>query len=130
MTSPAQPRRPQTKCLRGASILFALFAGFPAIVGMSGVGAANAADEQHTVRYELSGNSPVAEYISYETDTGQYQEANVRLPWSKQFTAFPAEVFVISAEGPGSITCTILIDGNVVSHATATGQPARTACSH
>jgi hypothetical protein len=130
MTSPVRPKPPLTKHLRGASILFAVCAGFAAIVGTCGVSSANTADEQHTARYELSGNSPVAEYISYQTDTGQYQEANVRLPWSKQFTTFPTEVFVISAEGPGSITCTILIDGNVVSHATATGQPARTACSH
>jgi hypothetical protein len=54
----------------------------------------------------------------------------VRLSWSKRFPAFPVEVFVISAKRPGSIACTILIDGNVVGNQTATGQPARAACSH
>jgi len=39
-------------------------------------------------------------------------------------------VYVISAQSPGSITCKILIDGNVVSEATASGAPARTVCSH
>jgi hypothetical protein len=37
---------------------------------------------------------------------------------------------VISAQGPGSITCTIRINGNVVNQATASGAPARTVCSN
>jgi hypothetical protein len=36
----------------------------------------------------------------------------------------------MSAQGPGPITCRILINGNVVSQATANGQPARTVCTH
>jgi hypothetical protein len=54
----------------------------------------------------------------------------VPLPWTTQFTVVGNKVFVISAQSPGSITCKILIDGNVVSQATANGAPARTACSH
>lgn len=127
MTSPVPPR---TTHLRSVSIPFAVFVGSATIVGLCGVGMANAVPQPQTARYELSGSSPVAEYLSYQTDTGQHQEVNVRLPWSKQFTAFGGEVFVISAQAPGSVTCAILIDGNVVSHATATGQPARTVCSH
>jgi hypothetical protein len=54
----------------------------------------------------------------------------VPLPWQTQFNAPVGEVFVISAQSPGSITCTILLDGKVVSQATANGAPARTVCSH
>ena len=53
------------------------------------------------------------------------------LPWTTQFSVTPGNpVLVISAQGAGSITCTILIDGNVVSQATANGAPARTVCTH
>lgn len=82
------------------------------------------------VTYQLSGSAPVADYISYQTDAGQSQQAQVPLPWKTQFTAFSTQVYVMSAQGPGSITCTILIDGKVVSQATANGAPARTVCSH
>jgi hypothetical protein len=85
------------------------------------------------VTYQLSGSAPVADYISYQTDTGQTgqtQQAHVPLPWQTQFTVTGSKVFVLSAQSPGSITCTILIDGKVVSQATANGAPARTVCSH
>ena len=52
------------------------------------------------------------------------------LPWKTQFNVVGNKVFVISAQSPGSITCTILLDGQVVSQATANGAPARTVCSH
>jgi hypothetical protein len=100
-----------------------------ATMGLAG-GVASAKSEFPQVTYQLSGSSPVAEYISFQTDTGQYQQANVKLPWSTQFTAFGGEVYVISAQSPGSVTCTILVDQKVVSQATAHGQPARTVCSH
>ena len=51
------------------------------------------------------------------------------LPWTTQFNVVGNKVFVISAQSPGSITCTILVDGKVVSQATASGAPARTVCS-
>ncbi|WP_232070795.1 MmpS family transport accessory protein [Mycobacterium lacus] len=51
------------------------------------------------------------------------------MPWSTQFTGFSGQVFVLSAQGQGTMTCRILINGNVVKDATATGTPARTACS-
>ena len=92
-------------------------------------GVANAGDFPQ-VRYEVSGPG-VAEEISYQTDTGQQRAMNARLPWSTEFTGFGGEVFVISAQGPGPITCKILMDGNVVSDATASvGAPARTVCTH
>jgi hypothetical protein len=114
-----------TKHLRGPSMLFAIGVG---LANMSGV--ANAAKDFPTVRYEVSGPA-VAEFIYYQTDTGQQRAVNAKLPWSTEFTAFGGEVLVLSAQGPGPLTCKILMDGNVVSNATATvGTPARTVCSH
>jgi hypothetical protein len=91
---------------------------------------ANATGSQSQVTYQLSGSAPVADYISYQTDSGQTQQANVPLPWTTQFNVVGTKVYVISAQSPGSITCTILLDGKVVSQATANGAPARTVCSH
>jgi len=118
-----------TSHLRGPSILFAIGIGFANMCGGTVAGMANATDNPQ-VRYEVSGPG-VAQYISYQTDTGQQHAVNATLPWSTQFTAFGGQVFVISAQGPGPISCKILVDGNVVSDATATvGTPARTVCTH
>lgn len=116
------------KRFAGTSVMVAALTTFAATVGIGGT--ANAGDDIQKVRYQVTGSFPAADYISYQTDAEQRHEASVKLPWSTQFTAFGGEVFVISAQGPGSITCTITINGNVVSNETATGQPARTACTH
>ena len=118
-----------TSHLKGPSVLFAIGIGFANMCGGAVAGVANAKDFP-TARYEVSGPG-VAEYISYQTDTGQLRAVNAKLPWSTEFTSFGGQVFVISAQGPGPITCKILLDGNVVSTATATtGTTARTVCSH
>jgi hypothetical protein len=126
MTSQSPTRARIERCAATPVLLTAFVT---AAVGLAG-GVANAKSDFPQVTYQLSGSSPVAEYISFQTDTGQQQQANVKLPWSTQFTAFGGEVFVISAQSPGSVTCTILLDQTVVSQATANGQPARTVCSH
>jgi Mycobacterium membrane protein len=113
------------KHLSGPSILFAVCIGFAATCGV-----ANATGDLPQVRYEVTGSSPVAEYISYQTDTGQQHATNVSLPWSTQFTAFGGQVFVLSAQGQGSISCRILIDGNSVNDAKSAGTPGRAVCSH
>jgi Mycobacterium membrane protein len=97
-----------------------------AAVGLSGPAQA---DPPTQVTYQLSGAAPVADYISYELAAGQTQQAHVPLPWKTQFGVVGSRVLVISAQGAGSITCTILLDGKVVNQATATGAPARTVCS-
>jgi hypothetical protein len=110
------------------SIFVAALTLFAATIGLGG---AAHAGPQTQVTYQLSGSAPVADYISYETDNdAQLQQAHVPLPWTTQFNVLENKVFVISAQSPGSITCKILIDGNVVSQATANGAPARTVCSH
>jgi len=109
--------------LSGSSILFAIGIGFAATCGK-----ANASDFPQ-VRYEVSG-SGVAETITYQLDTGQKHIVNVPLPWSTQFTSFGGQVFVLSAEGQGTISCNIVVDGNSVFKATAAGTPGRVVCSH
>jgi hypothetical protein len=114
-----------------SKLSFTVFTAIATAVGMCGVANATGAESQLT--YQLSGSAPVADYISYQTDSGQsgqVQQAHVPLPWTTQLTFTGSKVFVISAQSPGSITCTILIDGNVVSQATANGAPARTVCAH
>ncbi|TAM62734.1 MAG: hypothetical protein EPN51_28980 [Mycobacterium sp.] len=114
-----------TKHLTGPSILLAAGLGFA-----NACGVANALPQLPQVRYEVNGPA-VAEFIYYETDTGQLHQVNAPLPWSTEFTGFGGEVFTLSAQGPGPISCKIFVDGNVVSAATATvGVPARTVCTH
>jgi hypothetical protein len=124
--SSTTPRRVEHRS--GASIICAALTAFATTMGICGV--ANATGSQSQVTYQLSGSAPVADYISYQTESGQTQQANVPLPWTTQFNVVGTKVYVISAQSPGSITCTILLDGNVVSQATANGAPARTVCSH
>ncbi|OMC44043.1 hypothetical protein A5745_22165 [Mycobacterium sp. IS-2888] len=114
-----------TKHLRGPTLVFAIGIGVA-----NACGVANAIPQNPKVQYEVSGPG-VAQYISYQTDAGQQRQVNAPLPWSTQFTAFGGQVFVISAQGPGPLTCRILLDGNEVSKATATvGSPTRTLCTH
>jgi hypothetical protein len=114
-----------TSHLCGASMVLAIGIGLA-----NACGVANALPENPKVTYEVSGPA-VAEYISYQSDNGQQHAVNAKLPWSTRFTGFGGQVFALSAQGPGPISCKILLDGNVVSDATATtGTPARTVCSH
>jgi Mycobacterium membrane protein len=123
---PSMPRRAEHR--PDPSLLFAALTAFATTAGMCAV--ANATVTNTQVTYQLSGSAPVADYISYQTSTGQTQQAHVPLPWQTQFSVNGAKVYVISAQGPGSITCTISLDGIVVSQATANGAPARTVCAH
>lgn len=112
------------------SIVVATLTAFAATLG---AGSTAQADPPTRVTYQLSGSAPIADYISYQTDSGvsgQVQQEHVPLPWKAQVEIVGNPVLVISAQGPGSITCTILVNGKVVSHATANGAPARTVCSN
>jgi hypothetical protein len=108
------------------SIFVAALTAFTAAGGLAGMAQA---DPPTKVTYQLTGSSPVADYVSYQVEGGQRQEAHVKLPWKTDFTVIGSRVFVISAQSPGSITCTILVDGKVANQATANGAPARTVCS-
>jgi Mycobacterium membrane protein len=131
MTSKRSSRPRMVGRRLGRSSLCAALTAVTAAFGMYGV--ANATGQQSQVTYQVSGSAPLADYISYQTNsgqTGQTQLASVPLPWTTQYNFIGSHVFVISAQGAGSITCTILIDGKVVSQATGNGAPARTVCTH
>ncbi len=110
--------------------LRSVLTGLAAILAFSSVpGTAHAGDPM--IRYEVTGTPGMAEYLTYEIDYNQAHETNVGLPWSKQFSAGPGHTFLLSAQGhgTGSVTCRILVNGKVISEATASGQPARTMCA-
>lgn len=122
---------PTPRRVKYRAVLATLFAMLTALSATGGVcGVANAIGHAPQVTYQLSGSAPVADYIAYQANTGQIMQPHVPLPWQTHFTGFGGEVFVISAQSPGSITCTIVVDGNVVSQATSNGAPARTVCSN
>ncbi|KLO31109.1 transmembrane protein MmpS5 [Mycolicibacter heraklionensis] len=103
---------------------------------MAGVGSAGATPDltKVPVRYDLTGTG-VASYITYQGQNGQAHATNAPLPWSIQLTgsmtnaASPAS-YSLSAQsaGPGALTCTVTVNGKVVSQNTATGDPARVLC--
>jgi Mycobacterium membrane protein len=111
------------KHLRVPSTLLALCIGLAATGGVARGG------ELPKVRYEVSGSAGTAELINYQTDTGQLHAVNAKLPWSTEFTGFGGQVFVLSAQAQGSVSCRIILDGNVVKEATANGAPGRTVCT-
>jgi hypothetical protein len=111
--------------LAAPSMLLAVGFGFANACGL-----AHAIPQMPQIRYEINGPA-VAQFIYYQTDTGQLHQVNASLPWSTEFTAYGGQVFTLSAQGPGPISCKIFMDGNLVSAATATtGVPARTVCTH
>jgi len=113
-----------------------VFGTFIAAASLAGIPSAGATPD-HTkvpVRYDLTG-AGVAGYVTYQTQNGQAHATNVPLPWSIQLTgsmtnaASPAP-YSLSAQsaGPGALTCTVSVNGKVVSQNTATGDPARVLC--
>ncbi|WP_286134927.1 MmpS family transport accessory protein [Mycobacterium sp. UM_Kg1] len=113
-----------------------LFGALVASAAIAGAGAAGATPD-HTrvpVRYDLTGTG-VAGYITYQGQNGQAHATNAALPWSIQLTgsmtnATSPSSYSLSAQsaGPGSLTCTISVNGKVVSQNSATGAPARVLC--
>lgn len=137
MASQPSPQPPRDTSRRVGSILFGVAVTFAAVAAVGGATAGSASADHprmppsdETISYQVNGSPGAAEYITYAIDYHQEYQPNVPLPWTKQFSEPKGGVYVLSAQGPGSITCTISIDGNVVSNMTATGTPARAACSH
>src|SRR5574337_1536759 len=128
--SPGRPGGTAVSLLSGVLVASACLPGVPS------AGAAPPDNVKSAVRYELTG-AGVAEYVTYQTDTGQLHAVNVPLPWAMQVSRW-ADVpnysasFSVSAHtaGPGSITCVIRVEGKVVNRNTATGDPARVFCEN
>ena len=99
--------------------------------------AAAAPDETRVpVRYDLTGTG-VAGYITYQTNNGQAHATNAPLPWSLELSGWKTNSttlnpYLLSAQtvGPGTLTCTVSVNGTVISESTATGNPARVLCEN
>jgi len=113
-----------------------LLGALVASAALAAAGSAGATPDRTKVpvRYDLTGTG-VAGYITYQSQDGQRHATNTPLPWSIQLTgsmtnaASPAS-YSLSAQsaGPGTLTCTVSVNGKVVSQNTATGAPARVLC--
>ena len=139
-----------TRILRRAlSIGFGVLVGSAAVAGLPAAGADPSSEPTPDPKYVTGGDVPlpvihyqvsgagVAGYVTYQTNNGQAHETNVALPWSTQLTGKMGNrghtnFYAVSATGvgPGSISCTMSVNGTVVSQHTATGSPARVVCSH
>lgn len=114
---------------RAASILIATGTALGSTCGVAHADPFQPPGAFAQVRYEVSGPG-MAEYISFQTQTGQQRAVNVPLPWSTEFQAFGGQVYVLSAQGQGTIACKIVVNGNVVNDAHSTGTPGKAICSH
>jgi hypothetical protein len=98
---------------------------------------------KHTVVYTATGNNTsTAENVTYDTlqegggQNGEAQDTQAALPWSKTitasglFTSYTVSVTNgIEAPGLSGVTCTIRVDGKVVSTNTANGPGATASCN-
>ncbi|MCS5496861.1 MmpS family transport accessory protein [Cnuibacter physcomitrellae] len=99
------------------------------------------ADVNVPVVYEVTGDVPGGANITYSTYTngssGTQSSNGAPLPFTQEFTvkagdAFDYKSFYLSVStgaDPGTVTCRITVDGEVVSENTATGSFALATCS-
>jgi len=86
-----------------------------------------------TVVYEVTGSGR-ASSVTYNSDGGGSiaQEASVKLPWRKEISVDRGfSITTVSAQnaGSGSITCRIIVDGEVVKENTSSGQYSIVTCT-
>ena len=111
-----------------------LFGGCSAILAGAGNAVNNANKQSHTVIYMVSGDGTAD--ITYGTyangDAGESQATGQQLPWTKTFVAsglFNVYSVDASVQTGTTATCSISVDGKVVSSHTATGQFSNVDCS-
>lgn len=81
----------------------------------------------HTVVYRVTGTSEGAYLITYSTSGAASMEqfSHAAFPWSKSYTFKGYAVYQVMAQNfpndPGTITCSIEVDGKVVQTATGDG---------
>ncbi len=85
----------------------------------------------HTVRYEVNGTARDVR-VTYRNASGAIEEqASVPLPWSLEFTAETFDwlhVHVFNATLSGTVSCKVLIDGQVFREAESTGGLTTASC--
>ncbi|MET3959818.1 hypothetical protein ABIE52_006753 [Rhodococcus sp. OAS809] len=135
-----QPLPPQKKkkwpwiLLAIVVVFIALVAGCTALVG----GAINSVDEESkkeiVVTYEVTGESDGAIVTYTGNDSNISQDTAATLPWTKDVTVTGLiKVATLTAsngfDGTGSITCKIIVDGQVLTENTANGAGASASCT-
>jgi len=92
--------------------------------------------ETPVVVYDVVSDGPTAGYVTYLSTTGTEQATGATLPFSKEIpldnTLFERSTFSLSAQssaGATMITCTITVDGEMVSEQTSTGEFAVVSCA-
>lgn len=87
----------------------------------------------HTVTYEIGGTGRNSVKLTYENASGNSQQETINVPWSIEFQA-PAGQFVylsgqLAVKGKSTVTCKILVDGQVIEEATSEGEYVIASCS-
>jgi hypothetical protein len=87
-----------------------------------------------SVTYKIGGTARKAD-LTYSTVSGQEQQGDARLPWTKTFKVKKADFTTldVSAQNKaetGTVTCEIDVDGKKVKEAKSSGQYAVVSCDH
>jgi hypothetical protein len=95
--------------------------------------AAPTAPAMHTVTYQIGGTGRNRVDLTYENASGNSQQETINVPWSIEFQA-PAGQFVylsgqLAVRGASTVTCKILVDGEVLEEATSQGEYVIASCS-
>ncbi len=108
-----------------------VIAGCKAIVVGAGVWAHNETHQINTIVYSVTGSSSDAD-VTFETDRGPSQDSNVQLPWKRTVSVTGITILnlgvTLGADG-GSVRCTIVDDGTVVTTSSARGAFATIDCN-
>lgn len=114
--------------------IFVLFmGGCMALFGSAANEVDKKMNEEHAVTYKITGdaNDATASYTANNTNTTQ--DTGVAAGWEKDVTLKGFSLATLTATNgmndTGSITCQIIVDGQVVNENTASGEFATASCS-
>lgn len=89
-------------------------------------------DTTRYILYKVEGNGRTAS-VTYENGDGNTEQADVEIPWRKGFTFAPGDFVYLSVQsgdqGSRSITCEIVMEGEVIETATSQGEYVIASCS-
>ena len=137
--APATPTTPKKKFYQRVwfwlLVVFALvIAGCSVVIGGAAKVIDTANKKVHQVEYSVTGDGSAD--VTYASLTGggagESQESGVLEPWTKHISAkgiFSAYSLLAQIKTGTSVTCTISVDGKVVSTNTASGEFAIATCS-
>jgi hypothetical protein len=86
---------------------------------------------EHSVRYEVDGTATNVRITYRNASGGDEQHTDIPLPWSTEFTAETLEwlhVRVSNITASGTVSCKILIDGEVFKEAESSGALTYASC--